>query len=232
MSGGRAPPAPSCRGGDGGYLPGACSRMFHSPVSIQVVLCTILSMMASAWVPPPSRWCQSFWGVLGGEQDAAGVVASFHELEQEGAEAFLGRVEQPFVEREDGVAAVAFEQSGASLRFVGGLSPFLLEVGDADVSGAVPVAACLTGKRADDPAFTAAAVALGDDVAVAFDPCAVGEGCDQFAADAAFARACRGCAGRLSHTILAGTAPKYPNMRAWQASHEDSRMSPVAHTNE
>ena len=35
-------------------------------------------------------------GVLGGEQGAAGVVSAFHELEQEAAEAFLGRVEQPF----------------------------------------------------------------------------------------------------------------------------------------
>lgn len=33
--------------------------------------------------------------VLGGEQGAVGVVAAFHKLEQEGAEAFLGRVMRP-----------------------------------------------------------------------------------------------------------------------------------------
>lgn len=114
-------------------------------------------------------------GVLGGEQGAAGVVAAFHELEQKGAEAFLGQVEQPFVEREGRVAAVSSEQFGSALGFVGGLRPFFLEVRDADAAGAVPVAACLAGKRADDPAFPAAAVALGDDVAVAFDPCAIDE---------------------------------------------------------
>ena len=86
-------------------------------------------------------------GVLGGEQGASGVVAAFHELEQEGSEAFLGRVEQPFVEREDRVGAVAFEQSGPSLGFVRGLPPFLLEVGDADVACPVPVAALFLFNR-------------------------------------------------------------------------------------
>ncbi len=97
-------------------------------------------------------------------------MAAFHELEQEGAEAFLGRVEQPFVEGEDRVRAVAFEQFRASLGLVGGLTPFLLEVGDADVAGTVPVAARLTRQGADDSALAGPAVALGDDVAVSRDP--------------------------------------------------------------
>lgn len=72
--------------------------------------------------------------------------------------------------REDRVRAVAFEQSGPSLGLVGGLTPFLLEVGDADVAGTVPVAARLTRQGADDPALAGPAVALGDDVAVSRDP--------------------------------------------------------------
>jgi len=38
----------------------ACSRMLWVPVSTQMVLCTMRSMIASAWTPEPSRWCQSF----------------------------------------------------------------------------------------------------------------------------------------------------------------------------
>ncbi len=110
-------------------------------------------------------------GVLGGEQGAAGVVAAFHELEQERAEALLGRVEQPSVEREDRVRAVSFEQFRASLGLVGGLSPFLLEVRDADVACPVPVAARLSGQGADDPAFAGPAVALGYVCSIESGPC-------------------------------------------------------------
>ena len=38
-----------------------CSRMLVLPVSIQMVLWTMRSMIASAWTPPPRRWCQSFF---------------------------------------------------------------------------------------------------------------------------------------------------------------------------
>ena len=38
----------------------ACSRMLWVPVSIQMALWTMRSMMASAWTPEPRRWCQSF----------------------------------------------------------------------------------------------------------------------------------------------------------------------------
>lgn len=38
----------------------ACSRMLWLPVSTQTVLCTMRSLIASAWTPEPSRWCQSF----------------------------------------------------------------------------------------------------------------------------------------------------------------------------
>ena len=61
-------------GGGGGGGPGglhqrrwgywfitACSRMFWLPVSIQMVLWTMRSMIASAWTPEPRRWCQSFF---------------------------------------------------------------------------------------------------------------------------------------------------------------------------
>lgn len=37
-----------------------CSRMLCVPVSTQMVLWTMRSMMASAWTPEPRRWCQSF----------------------------------------------------------------------------------------------------------------------------------------------------------------------------
>ena len=40
--------------------PFACSsRILMSPEYTQAAVCTILSMIASAWIPPPSRLCQS-----------------------------------------------------------------------------------------------------------------------------------------------------------------------------
>lgn len=39
----------------------ACSRMLVLTVSIQVVLCALRSMIASASAPEPRRWCQSFF---------------------------------------------------------------------------------------------------------------------------------------------------------------------------
>src|SRR5699024_5786663 len=38
-----------------------CSLMLWLPVSTQMVLCTMRSMIASACTPEPSRWCQSFF---------------------------------------------------------------------------------------------------------------------------------------------------------------------------
>ena len=47
--------------GVGQALVAVCSRMLVLPVSIQMVLWTMRSMIASAWTPPPRRWCQSFF---------------------------------------------------------------------------------------------------------------------------------------------------------------------------
>ena len=36
-------------------------RMFASSMSTETALCAILSMVASAWIPPPILGCQSFF---------------------------------------------------------------------------------------------------------------------------------------------------------------------------
>lgn len=36
------------------------SSMLTSPITSQTVRCVILSMIASAWTPPPNPACQSF----------------------------------------------------------------------------------------------------------------------------------------------------------------------------
>ncbi len=38
-----------------------CSRMLVPPVSTRMALWTMRSIIASAWGPPPGRWCQSFF---------------------------------------------------------------------------------------------------------------------------------------------------------------------------
>lgn len=72
---GGPPPAPV-----GHWAVAVCSLMLWVPVSIQMVLWTMRSMMASAWTPPPRRLCQSFfayWGLFKvrgeGERRVAGV---------------------------------------------------------------------------------------------------------------------------------------------------------------
>lgn len=57
--------------GVGQALVAVCSRMLVLPVSIQMVLWTMRSMIASAWTPPPRRWCQSFFpsSAVGGHSE-------------------------------------------------------------------------------------------------------------------------------------------------------------------
>ena len=59
------------------------------------------SMMASAWMPPPSLACQSFCWKCVQKIVGGGLLESpLHHLEHEGAEALVGLLEQPFVQHE------------------------------------------------------------------------------------------------------------------------------------
>jgi hypothetical protein len=61
IAGERHPGSVATLTGPGSAAVAVCSRMLTSPVSIQMVLWTMRSMIASAWTPPPRRWCQSFF---------------------------------------------------------------------------------------------------------------------------------------------------------------------------
>lgn len=123
--------------------------------------------------------------VLGAEDRAAGVVAAFHELEEEPAELVVRTVEQPFVEHEQRVRRVAFEDLGPSLGLVARDEPFLLEVRHPDVARADPVAARLSGDRVGEPCLARSGVSLEHHVPVSADPRAGGQLVDDVAVQAA-----------------------------------------------
>lgn len=91
--------------------------------------------------------------VLGAEHRARGVVAEFHDLQEEGAHAFVGFVEEPFVQDEERVVGVFADELVYAGGFVRGRVELFGEVGHARVQGPVGLPARLFDDRAWRPAL-------------------------------------------------------------------------------
>ncbi len=122
--------------------------MLWLPASTQMVLCTMPSMMASAWTPEPSRWCQSFLAYWVQNTVEAVSYRPLEQFQQHAAHALVGVVEKLFVDHEQGEGRVLVQVFGLSLWFVLRQGPGFLEVGHADVVGPDSVLAGLFGQSA------------------------------------------------------------------------------------
>lgn len=84
--------------------------------------------------------------VLGGKDRGAGVITAFHEFHEHGP-AFIGSVEEPLIQDEDGEGRVLLDELRDSLGSVPGLSPCTSKVWHADHVGPVAVSAGRLGLR-------------------------------------------------------------------------------------
>lgn len=92
-------------------------------------------------------------GVLRAEHGAYGVVPVLHDLEKERAHAFVGLVEEPFVQHEHRVRAVFADELAYAGRLAGCGVELFRKVGHARVQGPVGLPARLPDNRAREPAL-------------------------------------------------------------------------------